>query len=195
MGTDINLTAKGTEMRLILDQTKMAEAMLSSTSEVFTMMLNSAIKHEDPTHGASVNSEEYGVLSLIGLTGEWAGSAGLCCSADCARWIASQMMFTEYAEVDAEVRDAVGEITNMIVGNFKNNISDQTGPLAMSTPTVVVGREMQATIQGVAEWVVFPFSSTEYSFSLMVQLNSPSARRTYPGIKRPVPEGSTVVAS
>jgi chemotaxis protein CheX len=182
-------------MRTQLDQTRMAEAMLLSTSEVFTMMLNSTIKHDQPTHGASVSADEYGVLSLIGLTGDWTGSAGLCCSADCARWIASQMLFSEYPEVNDEVRDAVGEITNMIVGNFKNNISDQTGTLAMSTPTVVFGREMRATIQGVHEWVVFPFSSPEHTFSLMVQLNSPFARRTFHGIKRALPQSNPTVAA
>jgi chemotaxis protein CheX len=180
-------------MRLRLDQQKVASAMRSSTSEVFTMMLNSTIRHDELRHGTSVNSEEYGVVALIGLTGEWTGSAGICCSADCARWIASQMLFCEYPEVNDEVRDAVGEITNMIVGNFKNNISDQTGSLAMTTPTVIFGRELSASMKGAGDWTVFPFSCPEHSFCLMVQLESAFARRPSPGVHRTTLEGNPAV--
>src|ERR1700676_3766091 len=145
----------------------LADAIRAATLEVFGTMLGIEAEASEPSPGTTVESQDHSVVSLLGITGEWTGSGGLCCSADCARWIASQMLFSEYPEVNDEVRDAVGEITNMIVGNFKNNISDQTGTLAMSTPTVVFGREMRATIQGVHEWVVFPFSSPEHSFSLM----------------------------
>jgi chemotaxis protein CheX len=185
-------------MRLQLDQNRMANAMHASASEVFTMMLNSTIKHDNPQRGTYVDSEEYGVVSLMGLTGEWTGNAGLCCSADCARWIASQMLFSEYPEVNDEVRDAVGEITNMIIGNFKNNISDQTGNLAMSTPTVIFGRELRATIKGVEQWIVFPFASPEHSFCLMVQLQSTFARKPFggtTGTRRGVQDGNPALST
>jgi CheY-specific phosphatase CheX len=58
----------------------------------------------------------------------------------------------------------------MIVGNFKNSISATTGPLGMSTPTVICGRGMMATSGGAYEWLVFPFNSQEHSFRMMVQL-------------------------
>jgi chemotaxis protein CheX len=153
-----------------LDVDFLTDTMRSSALEVFGTMLGIEVEPHDAEPGVAVASEEHGVVSLLGLTGEWTGSGGLCCSADCARWIASQMLFSEYPEVNDEVRDAVGEITNMIIGNFKNNIGSETGPLAMSTPTVICGREMTTSNGGAHEWIVFPFRGQEHSFRMMVQL-------------------------
>ena len=144
--------------------------MRAAALEVFGTMLGIEIEPSVPTPGVAVASEDHGVVSLLGLTGEWTGSGGLCCSAECACWIASQMLFSEYPEVNDEVRDAVGEITNMIVGNFKNSIGSVTGPLGMSTPTVICGHDMTTTNSGAHEWIVFPFTSQEHSFRMMVQL-------------------------
>jgi CheY-specific phosphatase CheX len=60
----------------------------------------------------------------------------------------------------------------MIVGNFKNSIHAQTGPLGMSTPTVICGRQMTTTNGGAHEWIVFPFRSVGHSFQLIVQLQA-----------------------
>jgi chemotaxis protein CheX len=154
-----------------LDVNLLADAMRASALEVFGTMLGVAIEPDEVAPGVTIESEKHSVVSLLGLTGEWTGSAGLCCSADCARWFASQMLFSEYPEVNDEVRDAVGEITNMIVGNFKNSIGSVTGPLGMSTPTVICGHDMTATNGGAHEWIVFPFRSQEYAFRMMVQLS------------------------
>jgi chemotaxis protein CheX len=153
-----------------LDLNYLTDAMRASAMEVFGTMLGIEIEPSEPAPGLAVEAEQDGVVSLLGLTGEWTGSGGLVCSASCACWIASQMLFSEYPEVNDEVRDAVGEITNMIVGNFKNSIGAKTGPLGMSTPTVICGREMTTTNGGAHEWIVFPFQSPDHSFRMMVQL-------------------------
>jgi chemotaxis protein CheX len=159
-----------------LDQTYLAEVMHVAATEVFATMLGCEIKPESAQPGSSVETVDHGIIALLGLTGDWTGSAGLCCSAECARWIASQMLFSEYPEVNEEVRDAVGETANMIVGSFKNSLSPRTGPLAMSTPTVVTGSNMSTSTGGAHEWIVFPFSSNEHSFRMMVQLRPAGAR-------------------
>src|SRR3979490_2456898 len=123
--------------KIELDQNYLAEAMHAAATEVFATMLGSEIKPQAARPDHTVTAAEYGLISLLGLTGEWTGSAGLCCSAQCACWITSQMLFSEYPAINDEVLDAVGEITNMVIGNFKNSIHTQTGPLAMSTPTVI----------------------------------------------------------
>jgi chemotaxis protein CheX len=153
-----------------LDINFLADVMRASAQEVFGTMLGAEIEPSAPAPDAIVEAENPGVVSLLGLTGEWTGSGGLCCSAQCACWIASQMLFSEYLEVNDEVRDAVGEVTNMIVGNFKNSIGSVTGPLGMSTPTVICGRDMTTTNGGAHEWIVFPFKGQEHTFRMMVQL-------------------------
>ncbi len=156
--------------KIELDQTYLTETMLAVATEVFATMMGTAIQLDSPTESSTAESVGYGVISFLGLTGEWTGSGGLCCSADSACRMTSQMLSSEYTEVDDEVRDAVGEITNMIIGNFKNSISAETGPLAMSTPNVVFGRDLTTSSGGTNEWVIFPFSTADYSFRMMLRL-------------------------
>jgi len=37
---------------------------------------------------------------------------------------------SEFASVDQGVLDAIGEVTNMIIGNFKNSLESEIGPTA-----------------------------------------------------------------
>ena len=64
---------------------------------------------------------------------------------------------TEFASVDQEVLDAVGEVTNMIIGNFKNALENEIGPTALGIPVVIFGHNFTASSVHTADWVVVPF--------------------------------------
>jgi chemotaxis protein CheX len=99
-----------------------------------------------------------GVVSFIGLAGSWAGAGSLACSPSMACRICSQMLLTENAAVDDEVLDAVAELTNMIIGGVKTDLEPDLGPLGLSLPTVVYGRNFKAKGVGTTEWIVATFS-------------------------------------
>jgi chemotaxis protein CheX len=65
---------------------------------------------------------------------------------------------SEFASVDDEVLDAFGELTNMIIGNFKTAIEAHMGQLGLSIPTVVYGKNFSTRSPGHEEWTVVPFS-------------------------------------
>ena len=98
-----------------------------------------------------------GVICLIGMAGEWTGTGTLSCSAEFACRIASQMLMTEYAVVDAEVLDAVAEIANMILGNVKTALEKSLGPMGMSIPTAIFGKNFLAKSFGDETWTVVVF--------------------------------------
>ena len=50
-----------------------------------------------------------------------------------------------------EVLDGIGELANMILGNFKESIETQTGPLALTVPTVVYGKKLSHPDSGSGE--------------------------------------------
>jgi chemotaxis protein CheX len=161
-----------------LETAFLAEAMQEAAYEVFSTMLNQTATQAAPIIRQSIEVLNDGVVSLIGITGEWVGSGVLSCSSPCARWMSSQMMMAEFDEVDDEVLDAIGEITNMIIGNFKNTVAEQTGPLAMSVPAVVHGQNMHTTTRGGSkEWIAFPITCQEHYLELLVQLRPRSATR------------------
>jgi chemotaxis protein CheX len=67
------------------------------------------------------------------------------------------MLMTESNAVDEEVLDAVAELTNMVIGNVKTDLEGQLGPLGLSIPTVVFGRNFRAKSAGPTEWIVVRF--------------------------------------
>jgi chemotaxis protein CheX len=67
------------------------------------------------------------------------------------------MLMCEATAVNEEVLDAVAELTNMIVGSVKTELEHHLGPLGLSIPTVVYGRNFKTKSAGNAQWIVGRF--------------------------------------
>jgi CheY-specific phosphatase CheX len=113
-----------------------------ATSDVFSMMLDMEVRFA----GMATESKasDSGLLSLVGITGEWGGSGVFFCSPALASIICARMLGSALdpakPTIDDEVLDVVAEVTNMVVGNIKDALESITGPLAISVPTVIHGR-------------------------------------------------------
>lgn len=129
----------------------LAQMVRRHTANVCLMMLNAAVEEIDPASHASARTGG-AVVALVGLTGAWSGSGVLTCSGDLARKLSGRMLMTEFSTVDADVLDAMGEVANMIVGNVKEDVARDLGPLAISTPTVIYGEGLQTrSVEGETE--------------------------------------------
>jgi chemotaxis protein CheX len=133
------------------------ESIRHSAAQVFSTMLGSelcsgAFTLENGTPG--VND---GVVSFIGVAGAWAGTGSITCSPALACRICSLMLMAESTAVDEDVLDAVAELTNMVIGSVKTDLEAHLGPLGLSIPTVVYGKNFQAKSAGTAEWIVLRF--------------------------------------
>jgi chemotaxis protein CheX len=53
------------------------------------------------------------------------------------------MLLAEDSSVSEEVLDAIAEVTNMIIGHVKSSLERHLGPLGLSIPTVVFGRNFK----------------------------------------------------
>jgi len=140
-----------------LDQTKMAAALRAATEEVFSTMLGIEVAAGEPYRQPSKPEPTKGVVALIGLTGNWVGTGGIACTGDFARKISGQLLMSEFASIDQEVLDAMGEIANMIVGSFKNALEPEIGAISMSIPVVVFGHNFTAASIHHTDWLVMPF--------------------------------------
>lgn len=125
-----------------------------SARDVFTTMLGVDLGEGVAREGAG---RDPGVVSLIGVAGAWAGSGSVSCSAAMACKICSVMLMTEATSVDAEVLDAVAEITNMVIGNVKTDLEAKLGPLGLSIPTVIFGRNFHTKTAGNVDWTEVAF--------------------------------------
>jgi chemotaxis protein CheX len=141
-----------------------------ATQEVFSMMLGSELQPGNAFLDNAAPGPKEGVVALIGLAGEWAGSGILCCKADTARKISGLLLMQEFAAVDEEVLDAVGEVANMVFGNVKTALEEETGPMGLSIPTVIYGRNFSTRSVGRTEWSVVPFHMDDGQFEIQLCL-------------------------
>jgi len=124
---------------------------------VFSTMMGVAIEPGESSFGTATPDANDGVVSLIGLAGTWTGSGSVGCSAVMACRICSRMLMTEVQAVNEEVLDAVAELTNMIVGCVKTDLERHLGPLGLSIPTVVYGRNFKMRSTRTTEWTTRRF--------------------------------------
>ena len=83
------------------------------------------------------------VVGTVGFIGDISGLIYLYLNADFAKFVASNMLGMSLAEVeeggDEVVNDAIGELTNMTVGSFKNGLCDSGYPCRLTIPSIVRG--------------------------------------------------------
>lgn len=127
--------------------------------DVFSMMLGMEAQIQPYRLEAESGSSSGGILGLIGFSGSWNGTASLCCTPAMACRIADALFMTPHPAVEDEVLDAVAEMTNMILGNVKTELENELGPMALSIPTVIYGRNFIKRSLIKQDWVVAPFSS------------------------------------
>ena len=105
--------------------------------EVFDLML--AYPLEVPAEPPA--EEGLDITSMVGLAGQLQGILTLRCNARSAARMASRMLGIEVDSAGTEMWDAVGEICNMVAGNFKNKISGLGDGCMLSVPTVITGAD------------------------------------------------------
>ncbi|MBV8049758.1 MAG: chemotaxis protein CheX [Acidobacteriaceae bacterium] len=104
--------------------------------EVFEIMLACKLEPQDaPVSGAS------DFTAMVGLAGQLCGLLTLRCSARSATLMASRMLGTDVKEADQQIWDAIGEIANMVAGNFKNKLTGMGDRCVLSVPTVITGSD------------------------------------------------------
>ena len=151
-----------------------AEDIVSCTNEVFSTMIPMDIKSD----GSFYQKEDMiatDVISLISFTGEHSGIVAVFSSKQMALKITSNMLGIEVSAVDQDVKDAMGELTNMIGGTLKNKVFETFGAMHLSVPIVIAGADMSISSSSKDEsdvkfstgvtcdsqnaWLMTPFSS------------------------------------
>ena len=113
------------------------------------------------------------VSGIIGITGTIKGSLALSFSAGSILKIVSNMLGEEMKSIDGDIRDAVGEITNMVSGAARKRIEVMGYSLSASIPTVVSGKEHTIMHVMGGPSVVIPFEMEGGSFVVDVCMGDP----------------------
>jgi chemotaxis protein CheX len=156
--------------KLMIEPELLVRCITESTSEVFSTMFEMAVQYEG--FASNEQTADAGLISLVGITGEWGGSGVFCCSPLLASIICARMLGTEMNSenpvIDEEVLDVIAEVTNMLIGNVKNGLEAVTGPLAISVPTVIHGKNFQFRNSAGLRGVALAFTSEGQTFEVRV---------------------------
>jgi chemotaxis protein CheX len=145
-------------MEEIIDTATIVMMVRHATREVLSTMLDLETDSAEPYAESIPPPNSEGVVSFVGLTGErWAGTGCLRSSSVSACHLASRFLMAEYDSVNDDVLDAFAELTNMIIGNLKNDIEQRLGPTGLSIPTVIHGKNFSTRSLKREEWIVVPF--------------------------------------
>jgi len=112
------------------------------------------------------------ISGSIGLTGEAAGSVTVDFGRELACQIVSRMLGEPHSEIDATVRDGVGEIANMIAGGAKGEMQAKNLNFNIALPTVTLGRDLSHSHPPNVTCVVVPFTTDIGSFTIEVALKT-----------------------
>ena len=119
------------------------ENLDSSVHEVFSMMLGVAC---DPV-SASPAKESETITAVVGFGGALSGACVFRAGGSVALSIATKLTGMEFPEMDDTVKDAIGEVCNMLAGAWKGKVPDLSANCGLSIPAVITGHDYNIHVQ------------------------------------------------
>jgi len=112
------------------------------------------------------------VTAMIGFAGSYHGMISINTPQTLAQEFASLMLGMEISECDDDVRDALGEIANMIGGSFKHHFVKDGHEVRLSTPSVMSGDEYVMSTGSVPDTLTLTFDHGGKNFLVSVYLEA-----------------------
>jgi chemotaxis protein CheX len=116
------------------------------------------------------NTARGDVSGIIGFTGETNGTVSVSFDESCILKIVSSMFGEEIAEINSEITDAVGEITNMISGQARQKLEEAGRIFHGAIPTVITGKSHKLISTTTGPKFAIPFDTDAGSFTIEVCL-------------------------
>ena len=140
-----------------------ANKIVQATEEIFNTMIFLPITPEAPfSQGSQILSCH--VSAMIGLTGDFTGMLSIHCPGPVGLGIAGAMLGMDLEEIDADVKDALGEIANMLAGGIKAAFAAENVGLEIAIPTAISGKSYTISSPKGSDRVVIPFNIDQGQF-------------------------------
>lgn len=97
--------------------------------------------------------------SVIGVTGTASGTIVVSLKKDIAINMTANMLDEKITEITTDVKDAVGEIGNLVAGGSKGYLAEMGLTFKISTPTVIVGDNHIHNYPNDVPCIVIPFTT------------------------------------
>ncbi len=142
--------------------------IIDATTEVFASMIFMDLVPGDVVGDGSVDLD-VAISSMIGLAGDLKGLLAVHCPRQVALAVSGAMLGMEMKDLDDDVKDALGEIANMVAGGLKTSLVTAGSSVELAIPTTVVGNSIRTSGFSGASTLVVPFRVPDGTFA--VELN------------------------
>jgi len=117
----------------------------------------------DPNQPAALDTDEPVIASAVGYIGDVNGVVYLYLEETLAKRVTAQFLGMEISEVEADgietVNDALGEVSNMIVGTFKNSMCDRGHNCRLTIPSILRGKHFAIQTTSSVHRKIFRFQA------------------------------------
>lgn len=112
------------------------------------------------------------ITGILGFSGGRRGAILVSLPKSVALAAVGGMLGMDFQEVDAEVRDGVGELVNMVAGGAKTRLQSKGVNFELSIPNTVVGRKHEITAPANSDRTRLNFGSDAGDFFIEVYLKA-----------------------
>ena len=146
----------------------MVASLVEVTKDIFSTMVDRSVEFGEPSFTGPQPTAN--VVATVGFAGTLSGYVSLCVSKEAALEIAQALLGSSADEAHELVRDAAGEMANMIAGSVRTAMTEKGEQLGISTPIVTVGTDFStAALRDVSQAVV-PFRMGPHSLFVYLVL-------------------------
>lgn len=131
--------------------------IIGATTDIFSTMLMMDLEIGDPMEGAEGEILS-NITAMLGLGGDIRGMLAVHCPATVAMAITAGFLGMDVDELNEDVKDAIGEIANMVAGNLKVAFAGYDMKIELAIPSSVVGESFRVAGMVGARRVAVPFS-------------------------------------
>lgn len=137
----------------------------ASVIEVFEMMMGVNCRRA----AAKILAESAeSVTAVVGFGGLLSGACVFKMASQAAMAAAAQMTGMEFTEVDDTVKDAIGEVCNMLAGSWKGKVPELAANCGLSVPAVITGRDYRLHVQAPEFQLHHVYTFGEHSFAVTI---------------------------
>lgn len=153
-----------------LTEDELIKMLIADVKEVFSTMVGVEDLLHLPSLVEPITHFENCVTAMVGMAGSYSGLVCIHTPQNRALQITSGMLGMDVTVVDDDVRDALGEIANMIAGSFKLHLTRCGADIRISTPSVVTGSEYAVSAGTIQDTITLRFATDNDWFIVAITL-------------------------
>ncbi len=146
-----------------------AQHIIATTQEIFSSMIMLEATPGEPFK-CKVSMHKDSISGVIGMAGTLKGLLAIHLPNEAALAVTNAFLGMDHDEINDDVRDAIGELANMLGGSLKCALDPKGSNINLSLPSSIHGAEYSIDFISDADDITIPFELDGNTFLVELQL-------------------------